>query len=346
MRGEYYLADKVLAIAPGQLRALIDADWSAPAAADYSQGQRSDSRRGTIAIHPIAGFIDNHPSIMTEYLGGTALDVWTQKFSALVNDPTVKAIVIPIESGGGSVAGVQEAADIIFAARSVKPIITVADADAASAAYWLFSQGSEAYITPSGQVGSIGVVVVHSDVSQAAEKAGFKYTVLTAGRYKWEGHPYAPLDATAAGAIQSNLDAYYGVFCAQVARGRGVTQREVQTGFGQGRMVLAKAAVSMNMATGVKTLAQVLQGLSVSLFERDRQRRAENAARVARLEKLNAENAAEKRKRDLANPNSTAARKKRLDEMCNRIDATVANIERLEAERDAREARARRSQLN
>ncbi len=51
---------------------------------------------------------------------------------------------------------------------------------------------NEVVVTPGGQVGSVGVFTTHADVSKAAEQEGVRYTIVQAGRYKTEGHPYGP----------------------------------------------------------------------------------------------------------------------------------------------------------
>jgi ClpP class serine protease len=63
--------------------------------------------------------------------------------------------------------------------------------------------------TPSGDVGSIGVITAHEDLSTAQEMLGVKTTLIAAGKYKGEGHPFAPLDTEARAAIQRRVDEAY-----------------------------------------------------------------------------------------------------------------------------------------
>ena len=66
-------------------------------------------------------------------------------------------IIFDLDSPGGVVYGVPELAAKIRAFRNTKPIYAVANSEAGSAAYWIGSAASKFYVTPSGQVGSIGV---------------------------------------------------------------------------------------------------------------------------------------------------------------------------------------------
>ncbi len=81
-----------------------------------------------------------------------------------------------------------------------KPVSAVAHHWAASAAYWLASAADELVVTPSGEVGSIGVYVYHEDISKRLGMLGVTPTLIKAGANKAEGHPAFPLGEEAAGA--------------------------------------------------------------------------------------------------------------------------------------------------
>jgi signal peptide peptidase SppA len=230
------------------------AEASAPASS-------SRSRAGAIAVLPLFGTIANRMGMMSDLSGGTSAEKFTQWFRSALADPAVHSIVIDIESPGGGVAGISELGDEIYQARGVKPVVEVANAQAASAAYWLGSQASEFVVTPSGEVGSIGVFAAHQDVSQALDKEGVKVTYVQAGKYKTEGNPYSPLDEEAKAAIQTKIDAYYNQFVAAVARGRNTTAAKVISDMGQGRMLMAKDALNAGMVDRVATLDRTLQRL-------------------------------------------------------------------------------------
>jgi len=194
---------------------------------------------------------------------GTACEAFAATFRAAMSDPNVTAIVLNVDSPGGSVFGVEELGDVIWSAKGTKPVIAVANSMAASAAYWVATQADELVVTPGGEVGSVGVLARHEDVSAAAEAQGVRVTFVTApeGGHKAEGNPFEPLSDDARSHLQTRVNDYYGKFVSAVARGRKVSMKRVREDFGQGRMYGAAQAVAAGMADRVDTLQGVINGL-------------------------------------------------------------------------------------
>lgn len=240
-------------------QAMEDDDWPAPAA-----GPRESAgvkMAGRVALLPLMGVVAQRMNLFMAISGGTSTELFGRALDELVADKTVKAIVMVVDSPGGSVFGVEELSRKIAKAREEKRIVAIADSMAASAAYWLAAQAGELVVTPGGMVGSVGVVAVHRDESKKDELAGVKTTLIHAGDYKTEGDPSQPLSSEGAAYVQKTVDEYYGMFLAALARGRGVSEAKVKSDFGQGRMILAKEAVSRGMADRIATLEQVLHRL-------------------------------------------------------------------------------------
>lgn len=217
---------------------------------------------GSVGVLPIFGTIFDRSNMMADFSGGTSLEKFTAAFRALIADEAISAVVLDVDSPGGATPGVQEAAQTIFEARDVKPVVAVANKAMFSAAYWLASQASEIVVSPSGEVGSIGVWTVHYDWSQAYADAGVKPTLISAGKYKTTGAEEVPLDEEGLALIQQRVDDVYSVFTANVARGRDVTPAAVRDGFGQGWIVGAKEAVKEGMADRVATLEDTVARLA------------------------------------------------------------------------------------
>lgn len=214
-----------------------------------------------VALIPIYGMLAHRMNLMTAMSGGMSTEMLGQAIRGAVEDPGVKALLLDVDSPGGSVFGLQELGDEIFSLRGRKPIVAVANATAASGAYWLASQADQFVVTPSGIVGSIGIIAAHVDRSKQAEMLGVRHTILTAGKYKAEGSDLMPLDDPTRAAMQRKLDQYYDTFVRAVARGRGVPLRDVREGFGEGRVVTAKDAVALGMVDGIATMDQAISRL-------------------------------------------------------------------------------------
>jgi ClpP class serine protease len=105
-----------------------------------------------IAIIPVWGVVGHRANELRDISSrvGTSTEILGAQIAQYANDPNVRAIVLDINSPGGGVFGVAEVADQIRAARSKKPVVAVANALAASAAYWIASAASEIVVTPSG----------------------------------------------------------------------------------------------------------------------------------------------------------------------------------------------------
>lgn len=218
---------------------------------------------GATGVIQIFGTIAQRMDAMDAMSGGTSAEDVGAAMDDMLGNSGISSIVLQIDSPGGSVYGIQELGDKIHAARdSGKRVIAVADSMSASAAYWLGTQAGKFYMTPGGEVGSVGVVAMHIDQSKLNESMGITPTYIHAGQFKVEGNPHAPLDDQAKAAIQSRVDDYYGAFVSAVARGRGTTQKDVRDNFGQGRMMGAGDAVKYGMVDGVKTFEQVISELS------------------------------------------------------------------------------------
>ena len=213
-----------------------------------------------IAVLPLYGVVTQRGNMVDDISGpgSTSTQQFTSALRQVLADDTVGQILIDIDSPGGSVYGVAELASEIVKARAHKPVVAVANSLAASAAYWIGCSASEFYVTPGGEVGSIGVWQAHFDYSKALEEEGVKPTLISAGKFKVEGNPYAPLDPQAQAFMQSRVDDYYKAFIQAVAVGRGMSVDDVRNGMGEGRVLGADAALTQRMVDGIASFDDVL----------------------------------------------------------------------------------------
>lgn len=227
---------------------------------------RAKSRQA-IGVIPVTGAIELRSTFWGEIMGGTSIERFNAVFDAMVADPAVSSIVLDMHSPGGTVWGTPEAAAKIYAARSAKPIIAVADAMMASAAYYLGAAAHRVYVTPSGDIGSVGVYAMHADYSGMMAQDGVKVTIVKSDQYKAEGNPYEPMSEQALQNWQEEIDATAATFRSDVAKFRSTEQRKmtaatVKADFGQGRTLSARKAVEVGMADGVATFEQVIRRLA------------------------------------------------------------------------------------
>jgi capsid assembly protease len=230
-----------------------------------AEGRRDAAtpRVGATAVLALHGPISQRMNLFSAISGGTSTEIFGRDLESALADPEVNAIVLSIDSPGGSVAGVEELAQKIYKARGAgKPIVAVSDSLAASAAYWIGSQAHEFVASPSAQVGSIGVVTSHTDVSKAQDAEGVKTTVIAIPEAKVEAHPYAPLSEDAMNGVLASMQPFYDLFLKAVARGRGVSASDVKSGYGQGRVLAAVPAKAAGMVDRIESLSDVIARLS------------------------------------------------------------------------------------
>ena len=207
---------------------------------------------------------------------GTSLSGLAAQVRRAAADADVASIVLDIDSPGGTVSGTPEAAAAVREAAGQKPVVAIANMLAASAAYWIGSQASEFVMAPSADVGSIGAMILHQDVSGMLEQWGIKMTMIRSEQspLKNEAHPFGPLSQDAQGFLQQRANEAGADFIKAVAGGRRVTQTKVRDDFGQGRVYGAREAVARGMADRVATLDEVIAGLVQKMPTRSRRRSA------------------------------------------------------------------------
>jgi len=222
-------------------------------------GVGSVAAGGSVAVLQLYGVIAQRMNVVMDMSGGTSTEIFGRQFQMVLVDPTISAIVMQVDSPGGSVFGVEELATMIYKARGQKKLIAVADSMAASAAFWIATAMDEVWVTPGGMVGSVGVIAEHYDMSQAYAQEGISPTLITFGEHKAEGNDTAPLTDEATTEIQRMVDSYGMSFVKGLARQRGVSTVKVMNDFGQGRVYRADEAVQRGMADKVGTLTEAIR---------------------------------------------------------------------------------------
>lgn len=284
------LADVLVARAEGEK--LFSTEFAA--AVSDARAKEIAEIDGKVAVIPIYGVLANKMDAFSAMSGGTSYAGIRKQLHAALSNEDVKAVVLDVDSPGGSVPGTDELATEIRSLRGgEKPIIAQVNALAASAAYWIAASADEIVVTPSGRAGSIGVYTAHDDVSAALEKRGVKRTYISAGKHKVEGNETEPLGKDALAHIQEGVNRSYNRFVAAVAEGRGTTVGKVEDGFGQGRVFFAEALMDRGMADRIATMEQTLERFGADVQPAYVRRvKAQNQARAEAAHTLAAKMAA------------------------------------------------------
>ncbi len=216
--------------------------------------KRYEVRNG-VAVIPVMGSMVKRGNMFTNVSGMASYEAIQSDINQALNDPAVKAAVLNIDSPGGMVNGTASTADAIRAFAAQKPIAAWTDGNMTSAAQWLGAATGNVYIgNDTTQLGSIGVIGRHQDISKAESEAGIKTTVLTAGKYKGVGHPHAPLSAEHQAIMQDSLDYAYSAFVNSIAQDRGATVEDVLANMAEGRIFNGQQAIDVGLADGMMSL--------------------------------------------------------------------------------------------
>jgi len=189
---------------------------------DYRQhGEAPYAVVDGIAVIEISGVLIHRGGWIGQSSGQTSYEGIAAQIEAAASDPSVLGLALEIDSFGGEVAGVFDLADRIRAVRASKPVWAFVAEHAFSASYALASQADRILLPRTGAVGSIGVVVMHADLSGQLDQDGVRVTLIHAGSHKVDANPYTPLPADIQDDIQREIEVLRFLFAETVAAGRG-----------------------------------------------------------------------------------------------------------------------------
>lgn len=215
-----------------------------------------------LAVIPIEGVIARKMNLLTAISGGVSTQAITRDYNAAVKDPAVDCIMLYLDTPGGEAMGIQDLARTIYQGRAVKPIIAFTDGLMASAGYWIGAAAHRVYISGNDtQVGSIGVVANHVDVSKMEEMKGVKTTEIYAGKYKRIASQYGPLSEEGRQTIQDRVDQLYSMFTDDVAAYRPDLSTDDLTTWADGKIFMGASAKKAGLVDGVSTRQRLMTRL-------------------------------------------------------------------------------------
>ena len=215
--------------------------------------------QGNVGVVSITGSLTNKDAWYNRYFGITSYNDIRLGMDFAARDPSAKEILLYIDSGGGSVAGVSDTATLIKEIDAkVKPVYAFTDGTMASAAYWLGSSARKVYNSDTALVGSIGVIMTHMEYSKQLAEAGVGVNVLRAGEFKALLNSVEPATKKALEQAGEQLAEAYDIFLSNIAENRGVSKSVADSKMGQGREFFGAKAVEAGLTDGVLTLDKMV----------------------------------------------------------------------------------------
>jgi protease IV len=192
---------------------------------------RSGGRSGRIAVVYAEGEIVDGEGEPGE-VGGTK---FSRELRKLRQDANVKAIVLRVNSPGGSASASEVIQREIRLIKKVKPIVISMGTYAASGGYWIAAYGDRIFAEPTTITGSIGVFGLQFDVQKLANNVGITFDSVKTGKFADALTIARPKTAEELAVLQRMVDWIYSEFIAKVAEGRGLDPQRVEE-IAQGRV--------------------------------------------------------------------------------------------------------------
>jgi protease-4 len=260
----------LLAGLPGCVWANIDMqlfkDGSFPLEEYVLQG----SEEPKVLLIPIQGSIDNETEQTLMATKPSLVQETVAHLAKAQRDPEVKAVVLQINSPGGSVTASDILHQELLGFKQRRPDVKVVAAmmdTAASGGYYLAAACDRIVAHPTSVTGSIGVIFLRADLSGLMEKIGAQAVVTKSGVNKDMGTPFRPPTAEENVIFQDMIDEYHERFVQVVAKGRGMPTDKVRT-LADGRIYTGEQAVKNGLVDRVGYLedsvneARQIAGLS------------------------------------------------------------------------------------
>ncbi len=211
-------------------RDLASAPWSSP---PRDNDKKEDPKpqytvRNGVAVIPIHGTMMRQVRArlrtVAEYCGIRLCDMQetAEAIRAASLDPALQAVVLDIDSPGGTVNGTPELAHAVEELCGSKHVYAYTSGMCCSAAYWVASQADAIYAAPSAIVGSIGVLLPVLDCTALYEQEGLKLDVFAAGKYKSIGLEGTSLSDEQRALLEGQVQATWAEFKQAVNRRRRV----------------------------------------------------------------------------------------------------------------------------
>jgi protease-4 len=200
------------------------------------------------------------PRVAIVELEGVILEVddIVRELKAYRDNPTVRAVVLRINSPGGVVAPTQELHDAVMRLREAgKPVVASLGSVAASGGYYVAVACDQIYANAGTLTGSIGVIMQLANLEQLMKKVGVDYVVVKAGQFKDIGNVARAMTPDERRVMQALLDDVHGQFIDAVAEGRKLSREEVMR-FADGRVFSGAQARDLKMVDGIGGLEQAV----------------------------------------------------------------------------------------
>lgn len=214
-------------------------------------------KRGDIAVIPVNGVIFRYANLFTQICGATSIEILAKDIQAAIDNPKVKGILLNIDSPGGQASGVGELSEIIYKARSIKPVKAYVGNLAASAAYFIAAACDEIIVDDMASLGSIGVV------SMVSKRQDNETLEIVSSQSPNKRPDYGTEEGLKQ--IQARADALADVFITKVGKYRSLSSGGVIEAGNRGGIRIGRDAVNNKLCNRLGSFEGVLKEMNEKL---------------------------------------------------------------------------------
>ncbi len=216
--------------------------------------------RDKIAVIYVDGVIATGRGQVGLFTEGGGTDGLIRQLHAARDDASVKAIVLRINSPGGTVPGSQEVGEELKKLRATgKPVITSMADMAASGGYWLAACTDKIYANPSTITGSLGVYMPYSNWEELYKKIGVRQEKIKSGPHKDILSPDRQLTTEERAILQVMVDDMYNQFVEVIADGRHMDPARVRQ-LADGRIYTGRQAKELGLVDEMGNMYDAIEG--------------------------------------------------------------------------------------
>lgn len=237
-----------------QARALAEIEAGRLAeVADASRKEREDNEpplytvADGIAHIPIEGPMTKKETSFSSMFGGTSTVRTIDALRKAAKDTDVEAMMLDVNSPGGTVLGTAELSDAVAKVDKIKPVYAHVAGQGTSAAFWAILPARRIYADPTAEVGSIGAFTVLTDRSENLKRQGIVKHRVASGELKGAGADGIAITPEHLAAFQKRMDDTAEPFIEAVARHRGYTLADAHKIADGGRVYGAAEALKLGL---------------------------------------------------------------------------------------------------
>jgi len=188
-----------------------------------------------------------------------AVSLFVQQLEKAARDQSVVAVVLRVNSPGGTVAASDAMYDALLRFKSKRGIPVVASAQdlAASGAYYVSCAADRIVVQPTSVVGSIGVIFNTFDISGTLGLIGIRSEAIKSGPFKDMASPLRQMDPAERKLMQEMVDEFHGRFAAVVMSGRKLDSQRLGE-LADGRIFTGEQAVKLGLADATGSLTDAI----------------------------------------------------------------------------------------